>query len=149
LNTVSTDNQLAVDFNVDQKDIYYFSNLIQKGKANNDSTFTLAFGGDIYPHTGKILLMDRAVDPQTGTIKTRLAFPNPKNLLRSGMTGTVRVLSTSSKAVVIPYKAISEQLGEFFVYVPGDSSKVTQKKSTLGNSFGYQHYCERRFERRR
>ncbi|MEA5403574.1 efflux RND transporter periplasmic adaptor subunit [Arcicella sp. DC2W] len=136
LNTVSTDNQLAVDFNVDQKDIYYFSNLIQKGKANNDSTFTLAFGGDIYPHTGKILLMDRAVDPQTGTIKTRLAFPNPKNLLRSGMTGTVRVLSTSSKAVVIPYKAISEQLGEFFVYVPGDSSKVTQKRVQLGTALG-------------
>lgn len=136
LNTVSTDNQLAVDFNVDQKDIYYFSNLIQKGKANNDSTFTLAFGGDIYPHTGNILLMDRAVDPQTGTIKTRLAFPNPKNLLRSGMTGTVRVLSTSSKAVVIPYKAISEQLGEFFVYVPGDSSKVTQKRVQLGTALG-------------
>lgn len=136
LNTVSTDNQLAVDFNVDQKDIYYFSNLIQKGKANNDSTFTLAFGGDIYPHPGKILLMDRAVDPQTGTIKTRLAFPNPKNLLRSGMTGTVRVLSTSSKAVVIPYKAISEQLGEFFVYVPGDSSKVTQKRVQLGTALG-------------
>ncbi len=82
------------------------------------------------------LLMDRAVDPQTGTIKTRLAFPNPKNLLRSGMTGTVRVLSTSSKAVVIPYKAISEQLGEFFVYVPGDSSKVTQKRVHLGTALG-------------
>ncbi len=136
LNTVSTDNQLAVDFNVDQKDIYYFSNLIQKGKANNDSTFTLAFGGDIYPYSGKILLMDRAVDPQTGTIKTRLAFPNPKNLLRSGMTGTVRVLSTSSKAVVIPYKAISEQLGEFFVYVPSDSNKVTQKRVALGTAIG-------------
>lgn len=136
LNTVSTDNQLAVDFNVDQKDIYYFTNLIQKGKANNDSTFTLAFGGDVYPYTGKLLLMDRAVDPQTGTIKTRLAFPNPKNLLRSGMTGTVRVLSTSKKAVVIPYKAISEQLGEFFVYVPGDSSKVTQKRVQLGTALG-------------
>lgn len=136
LNTVSTDNQLAVDFNVDQKEIYYFSNLIQKRKANNDSTFTLAFGNEVYPYKGKILLMDRAVDPQTGTIKTRLAFPNPKNLLRSGMTGTVRVLSISKKAVVIPYKAISEQLGEFFVYVPSDSNKVTQKRVQLGTTLG-------------
>lgn len=136
LNTVSTDNQLAVDFNVDQSDIYYFANLIQKGKANNDSTFTLAFGNDIYPYNGRILLMDRAVDPQTGTIKTRLAFPNPKNLLRSGMTGTVRVLTTSKRAVLIPYKAITEQLGEFFVYVPGDSSKATQKRVQLGKALG-------------
>ena len=80
--------------------------------------------------------MDRAVDPQTGTIKTRLAFPNPKNLLRSGMTGTVRVLSTSKKAIIIPYKAISEQLGEFFVYVPSDSNKVTQKRVQLGTTVG-------------
>ena len=136
LNTVSTDNQLAVDFNVDQSDIYYFANLIQKGKANNDSTFTLAFGNDIYPYNGRILLMDRAVDPQTGTIKTRLAFPNPKNLLRSGMTGTIRVLTTSKRAVIIPYKAITEQLGEFFVYVPGDSSKATQKRVQLGKALG-------------
>ncbi len=136
LNTVSTDNQLAVDFNVDQKDIYYFANLIQKGKTANDSTFTLAFGNDVYPYNGKIILMDRAVDPQTGTIKTRLTFPNPKNLLRSGMTGTVRVLTTSKKAVVIPYKAITEQLGEFFVYTPGDSSKATQKRVQLGKALG-------------
>lgn len=136
LNTVSTDNQLAVDFNVDQSDIYYFANLIQKGKVNNDSTFTLAFGNDIYPYNGRILLMDRAVDPQTGTIKTRLSFPNPKNLLRSGMTGTVRVLTTSKRAVIIPYKAITEQLGEFFVYVPGDSSKATQKRVQLGKALG-------------
>jgi len=136
LNTVSMDNKLAVDFNVDQKNIYYFSNLIQKRKTNNDSTFTLAFGNEVYPYNGKILLMDRAVDPQTGTIKTRLVFPNPKNLLRSGMTGTVRVLSTYEKAVVIPYKSISEQLGEFFVYLPIDSNKVTQKRVQLGTTIG-------------
>ncbi|MFD1818348.1 membrane fusion protein, multidrug efflux system [Pseudarcicella hirudinis] len=136
LNTVSTDNQLAVDFNVDQKEIYHFASLLQKGRSLNDSTFTLAFGNEVYPHNGKIVLLDRAVDPQTGTIKTRLVFPNPKNLLRSGMTGTVRVLNSSSQAIVIPYKAVSEQLGEYFVYVPGDSSKVSQRRVSLGTAIG-------------
>jgi len=37
----------------------------------------------------------------------------------------VRVLNKASQqAVIIPYKAVTEQLGEFFVYVLGDSSKV-------------------------
>jgi membrane fusion protein (multidrug efflux system) len=113
MNTVSTDRQLAVDFNVDQKEIFKFSKMLQQKTSASDSTFTLAFNGEKYPYNGKIALLDRAVDAQTGTIKTRLIFPNPQNILRAGMTGTVRVLTKSNAAVVIPYKAISEQLGEF------------------------------------
>ncbi|WP_428667430.1 efflux RND transporter periplasmic adaptor subunit [Runella sp.] len=136
LNTVSTDGQLAVDFGVDQKEIYRFTTLL-KNNRSKDSTFTLAFGRDIYPYPGKIQLIDRAVDPQTGTIKTRLIFPNRDNLLRAGMTGTVRVLNrASTKSIVIPYKAVTEQLGEFFVYVAGDSSKVSQRRIVPGQSLG-------------
>ncbi|GGB88273.1 MexE family multidrug efflux RND transporter periplasmic adaptor subunit [Dyadobacter sediminis] len=136
LNTVSTDNQLAVDFNVDQKEIYRFSTLMKKAKSS-DSTFTLKFGTDIYPEAGKIALLDRAVDPQTGTIKARLVFPNKENRLRAGMSGTVRVLNNAAgNSIVIPYKAVTEQLGEFFVYVAGDSSKVSQRRVVLGNAIG-------------
>lgn len=136
LNTVSTDGQLAVDFNVDQKEIFRFTNLL-KNSTGKDSTFTLAFGTDVYPFPGKIQLIDRAVDPLTGTIKTRLVFPNNGNLLRAGMTGTVRVLNNgTAKSVVIPYKAVTEQLGEFFVYVAGDSSKVSQRRLVLGQPIG-------------
>lgn len=136
LNTVSTDGQLAVDFNVDQKEIYRFTNMLKKAGAG-DSTFTLAFGGEIYPYPGKLSLIDRAVDAQTGSIKTRLIFPNNDNLLRAGMTGTVRVLNNSAtKSIVIPYKAVTEQLGEFFVYVAGDSSKVSQRRLVLGKPVG-------------
>jgi membrane fusion protein (multidrug efflux system) len=53
------------------------------------------------------------------------------------MNGTVRIKNNASKMVVsIPYKAITEQLGEFFVYVPGDSNKVSQRKVTLGQQIG-------------
>ncbi|NIJ54954.1 membrane fusion protein (multidrug efflux system) [Dyadobacter arcticus] len=136
LNTVSTDNQLAVDFNVDQKEIYRFTNLM-KGQKPADSTFTLKFGNDIYPASGKIAFLDRAVDTQTGSIKARLIFPNKTNQLRAGMSGTVRVLSNSKgKSVLIPYKAVTEQLGEYFVYVAGDSSKVTQRRIVLGTAIG-------------
>jgi len=136
LNTVSTDGQLAVDFNLDQKEIFRFTNLLKTSNAK-DSTFTLAFGKDIYPFPGKLQLIDRAVDPQTGSIKARIVFPNKDNMLRSGMTGTVRVRNNASaQSVIIPYKAVTEQLGEFFVYVAGDSSKVTQRKLVLGEPIG-------------
>ncbi len=137
LNTISTDRELAVDFDVDQKEIFRFTSLLNANQGKGDSTFMLAFGQDIYPYPGKISLIDRAVNSQTGSIKARLIFPNPNNLLIAGMTGTVRIKNNaSSKALIIPYKAITEQLGEFFVYVPGDSSKVSQRKVVLGRPIG-------------
>jgi membrane fusion protein (multidrug efflux system) len=42
---------------------------------------------------------------------------------------------SNEKALVIPYKAVSEMLGEFFVYkIEGD--KATQTKITLGKQVG-------------
>lgn len=137
LNTISTDNPIAVDFAVDQKEIYRFEKLQQSGSKPTDSVFTLAFGDDIYPYPGKINVIDRAVDPQTGTIKTRLVFPNDNGLLKEGMNTTVRVKNnTAARSIIIPYKAVTEQLGEFFVYVATDSNKVSQHKVQLGKQIG-------------
>mgnify|MGYP001228044718 CR=1 FL=1 len=136
LNTISTDDPMAVDFSVDQKDIYRFTQL-QAGSQKGDSTFSIAFGNEVYPRFGKIYLIDRAVDPQTGTIKTRLAFPNDKKMLKAGMSTTVRIQNgAGTKMLTIPYKAVVEQLGEFYVYLVGDSSKVTQRKVELGKQVG-------------
>ncbi|MCW3091812.1 MAG: efflux transporter periplasmic adaptor subunit [Ferruginibacter sp.] len=137
LNTISSDKELGVDFNVDQKEIYRFTKLMVDKQKATDTIFSLVFGNDVYPYPGKIALLDRAVNAQTGTIKARLIFPNTKNLLVAGMNGTVRVKNNASTmSVIIPYKAVTEQLGEFFVYVPNDSNKVSQRKVVLGKQIG-------------
>jgi membrane fusion protein, multidrug efflux system len=137
LNTISSDNPIAADITVDQREIFRFAQLQAKATPKNDSTFRLAFGNDIYPAAGKISVVDRAVDAQTGTIKVRLVFPNNEHLLRPGMSASLRVLSAASaSAVLVPYKAVTEQLGEFFVYLVGDDNKATQRKVQLGRQIG-------------
>jgi membrane fusion protein (multidrug efflux system) len=137
LNTVSTDDPVAVDINVNQNDIFRFLKLQQQKQDRYDTTFTLYFNGERYDFPGKIYLIDRAVDPQTGTIKARLLFPNEKRMLKPGMNATVRVATNnSSTSIVIPFKAVTEQLGEYFTYVVGDSSKVRQQKVELGPQLG-------------
>ncbi|HEX4852229.1 MAG TPA: efflux RND transporter periplasmic adaptor subunit [Puia sp.] len=134
LNTISSDDPMAVDFAVDQKQIPRLVELSKRKVGKNDSTFTLV-RPDLskYPEPGYIYLIDRAVDPQTGTIKTRLVFPNKKGELKVGMTLNIRVQNnTATKSILIPYKAVTEQMGEFFVFVVGDSSKVSQHKLVLG-----------------
>jgi membrane fusion protein (multidrug efflux system) len=135
LNTISSDDPIDADIAVDQQEIYHFTQLLAKKPSKTDSTFRLALGNEVYPFRGSISIIDRAVDPQTGTMKMRLTFPNPDHTLRAGMSATLRVSTSAPKAVIIPYKAITEQLGEFFVYV-ADSSKVSQRKVILGQQIG-------------
>jgi len=133
LNTISTDDPMAVDFALDQSQIARFAELIQKKTKPKDSTFTLSLPGQYaYPYPGYLSFIDRSVDPQTGTIKARLIFPNSKQILRAGLTCNVRVKNNAGeKSLLIPYKAVVEQLGEYFVYVVNDN-KAVQHKISLG-----------------
>jgi len=91
-------------------------------------------GNFTYPQPGKVSLIDRAVDPQTGTIKTRLVFSNPQNMLKPGMNVNVRIKNNSadSSMVLIPFKAVTEQMGEYFVFVVNDSNQAIEQKLSLG-----------------
>ncbi len=135
LNTISSDDPMAVDIQADQKQIPRFEQLEQNHFPKADSTFTVQLSGDSpYPQTGRISLIDRAVDPQTGTIKVRLIFPNPKSILKPGMNVNLRVKNNSADnlMLLIPGKAVTEQMGEFFVFVINDSSQAIQHKILLG-----------------
>jgi len=51
----------------------------------------------------------------------------------AGMNCAVEVANKQSgEQITIPYQAVSEQLGEFTVYVVGDSNKVAQRQVKLG-----------------
>jgi membrane fusion protein (multidrug efflux system) len=133
LNTISQNSPLAIDFAVDEKQIPRFAKLQAEGTKASDSIFTISLpDGSIYNQPGKISLIDRAVDPQTGTIRARLEFTNPQNVLKPGMTCNVRVKTSDTNTILIPSKAIVEQMGEYFVFVVGDSSKVSQTKIATG-----------------
>ncbi|MGI4862688.1 MAG: efflux RND transporter periplasmic adaptor subunit [Janthinobacterium lividum] len=134
INTVSAEDPIAVDVNIGEKDIARFTKLQQTKGVRQDSIFTLQVpGGKTYKLPGKIVTIDRAVDPQTGTLKVRVQFPNPQRLLKAGMNTTLRVLNQDTgNQLVIPARAVTEQMGEFYVYVVGDSNKVAQRKVVTG-----------------
>jgi len=122
LNTISTDNPMAVDFLINEKQLPNFEKL-QSSDTKVDSLFTILLpDNSLYPELGKISVIDRAVDPQTGSIRIRLVFPNPKKALRAGMSCIVRVHNQDvGPQLVLPNKAVVEQMGEYFVFVAKDS----------------------------
>jgi RND family efflux transporter MFP subunit len=123
LNTISSDDPIGVDFLINEKQLLYFENLQNNKDQPSDSLFTLILpDNSFYPLTGKISVIDRAVNSQTGTLRIRLVFPNPKSGLRSGMSCVVRVRNQdSSPQLLIPNRAVIEEMGEYSVYLAKDS----------------------------
>jgi RND family efflux transporter MFP subunit len=155
LNTISTNDPMAVDFLINEKQIMAFEKLQDAKQTSPDSLFTIILpDNSIYPFPGKISVIDRAVDPQTGSIRVRLVFPNAKNILKVGMSCVVRVHNKeTTPQMVIPSKAVLEQMGEYFVFLAKDTTGVVspdsankkpeapklravQKKVVLGQTIG-------------
>lgn len=130
LNTISSNDPIAVEFQINERDIVEFSQL-QTG-SNHASIYAVLPGGTRYDGEGRVVTIDRAVDSQTGTLKVRASFPNASNALRAGMNTTLIVESTSKEqALVIPFKAVFEQLGTFNVYVVGNDNTVELKQVNI------------------
>ncbi|RYY29194.1 MAG: efflux RND transporter periplasmic adaptor subunit [Sphingobacteriaceae bacterium] len=131
LNTISSENPIAVDFVVDEASINRFV-LLQDKPIRSDSTFKVKLpDGTEYKYPGIISVIDRGVNDQTGTIRVRIRFPNPKNQLIDGMSCVLNVLNKASgNQIVIPNKAVIEQMGEYFVYVAKDTIAQQLKVKT-------------------
>jgi len=131
LNTISNEGPQAVDIVVNEKEVPRFSRLQKQAP---DSTFSLQLSdGSLYPYPGKLQAIDRAISAQTGTLTVRVSFPNPDRQLIPGMSVVMRVRNADiGRQLVIPQKAITEQMGEFYTYkISGDS--VIQRKVQLGS----------------
>jgi RND family efflux transporter MFP subunit len=121
--------------------------LVQKESNATSSKHTIRFfgnsleliltDGSIYPQKGKILLADRQVDPNTGTIRIVAAFPNPGNILRPGQYGRVRVETNMKKgALLLPQSAVGQSQGSYQVAVVGSDHKVSMRTVKPGETVG-------------
>ena len=141
LATVSTLDPVVVYFSFSEADFLYYARKLQastgQARAPDVPLELLLADGSVYEHKGRFDFADRAINPQTGTLTVRAVFPNPRDLLRPGMTGRVRMVYDVAKdAIVIPQKAVTEMLGRSFVSVVGADGKVEQRPVRTGDRIG-------------
>ena len=138
INTISSVNPVGVDFQVNQQDLSKIISLQSNPNVLKDSLIRLEIiGGHFYELPGKIHALDRAVNTQTGTLTARASFNNPNGLLRTGLSGIIKIKTDHQEPqLVIPYKAITEQLGQTTVFVVDENSTVEQRIITLGVKTG-------------
>ncbi|HLW58448.1 MAG TPA: efflux RND transporter periplasmic adaptor subunit [bacterium] len=93
--------------------------------------------GSTYAHPGTFRTLDRAVDPQTGTIVVQALFPNPERLLRPGMFARVRAkLQDRPNAVLVPQVAVQEVQGVKTVFVVAPDNSVLVRSLEDGGPYG-------------
>ncbi len=141
LGTISSDDPAWVYFQISETEFLNFSNQHGAGNVSSDDPvrvvrLILSDGSD-YPLSGLINFGDRAVDPTTGTLKIRAEFPNPDHKLIPGMFARVRgTTGQPINALVVPDRAVQEQLGKYFLTVVGAEDKAELRPVTLGPRFG-------------
>lgn len=139
LTTVSKISNIYAYFTLNEKQLLQFNRQLNgntvsdKIKLLPDLELILA-DGSTYNHKGRIETINGMVNPRTGSISYRAIFPNPDNLLRSGISGTVKMPSTLNEVVMLPQKATFELQGKRFVYLLGKENKVQSKEVIISNT---------------
>ncbi len=125
LATISTVDPVYVSFSVSEADYLRAKRDRDMQHPDKKEVKMLLADGSEYEYSGSFNMIDRAVDPSTGTLGIRVSFPNPDRLLRPGQYAKVRVpIETIEGAIVIPTRAIMDVQGMKSVYVVGADGKV-------------------------
>ena len=140
LTSVSQVNPIKVYFPVSEQEYLRAQHITTGGQQINlfeSSPDLILADGTVYPHKGKILLTDRQVDSNTGTIRMVAAFPNPGNKLRPGEYGRVRIqTSIEQNALLVPQSAVKELQGGYQVALLGPGNKAMIRQVKAGEKVG-------------
>ena len=143
LTTLSDVRELYAYFSMSEVDFLQFTqqasgrSLAQKIRQFPPVTLLLA-NNSSYGPPGRIELVSGQFDKAIGSISFRAVFPNAQGLLRSGITGRIRIPQRHNSAVVVPQEATFERQDRVFVFILSDSNKVQSRPlQIMGKSGNY------------
>jgi membrane fusion protein (multidrug efflux system) len=139
LTTVSSVDPVKVYFNISEREYLKVATAAAAaGKKTEHVPLELILvDGSRYPHPGRVAVLNRQVDPTTGTFKVAALFPNPDNLLRPGQYGKIRAtMSVSKGALLVPQRAVTEMQGKYLMAVIGADNKADIRPVTVGERIG-------------
>ena len=138
LDTVSSIDPIRVAVTISEAEYLRFAGTQKQRQAGGGVALELILGdGSVFPHKGRVVIADRAVDVKTGTLSLLAEFPNPEGLLRPGQFGRVRAAAeTVENAILVPKRAVQETQGTKSVLVVGADNVVTLRTISPGESVG-------------
>jgi len=143
LTTVSDISEMFVYFSMTEKQLL---DLIREGGSMKEILAKMPevnlqlIDGSIYKEKGRVETISGVIDPTTGSVSMRAAFPNTNNVLRSGGTGNVIFPYVFKNIVVIPQSATVEIQDKKFVYVLQPDNTIKNTEIQISNLNDGKHY---------
>lgn len=104
-----------------------------------EATFVMKNGTE-YPHKGRVTSLTGVVNAATGSLTSKVSFPNPDGHLYSGVQGTIVLPFVEKDVIVIPQHAVVRLQDKSLVYkVQADSTATGIDVTTqdVGNGKDY------------
>lgn len=127
---ISTLDPIRVRVTISEREYLDFARKAEaSGRKGEEAEFELILAdGTVHEQSGKLVFVDRAVDPRTGTILVEVSFPNPGGLVRPGQYARIRVATETKKgALLVPQRAVQETQGLFNIAIVGEGDKVEMR----------------------
>lgn len=130
LTTIDQLDPIFVDLAISDNDRVRHEENVRTGRitppANGSYRVQLVLSdSSTYEYEGRINFADMRIDQETGSLRLRTEFKNPKRRILPGQFVRARLLgATRNDAVLVPQTAVQQALGRQFVYVVvGDTAK--------------------------
>jgi membrane fusion protein, multidrug efflux system len=141
MTTVSQVNPIWAYFSVSESDYFSraetFYRVISGKQVASPILEFIQANGATYPRKGRIVLINREVASQTGTIQLVAEFPNADAVLRPGGFGRVRFQTgTNEGALVVPQAAVIEVQSMYSVAVVEPGNKAAFRMVKVGDRVG-------------
>lgn len=141
MTTVSQVNPIRAYFNISESDYLGRAQEIARSvRGNIVKPLPIEFiqtNGITFPAKGKIVLVNREIASQTGTIQIAAEFPNKDGILRPGGFGNVRIeTGTTAHALLVPQAAVIEVQSMYQVVVVSPENKAMFRPVKVGERVG-------------
>lgn len=141
MTTISQVNPIWAYFNISESDYLSRANtfyqVISGRQVSSPVLDFIQANGATYPRKGRIILVNREVASQTGTIQLVAEFPNANATLRPGGFGRVRFQTGFNKdALLVPQAAVIEVQSIYQVAVVTPDNKASFRVVKVGNQVG-------------
>jgi membrane fusion protein (multidrug efflux system) len=100
------------------------------------ATFIMKNGTE-YPHKGRVVSLTGVVNAETGSLTSKVSFPNPDGHLYSGIQGTIVMPFAEKGVIVVPQYAVVRLQDKAQVYkVKADSTATAVEVTTADTGNG-------------
>jgi RND family efflux transporter MFP subunit len=137
LTTLVSLDPIYVSFDGDEQGYLRFLKLAREGAAGaHDARNPVQVGlasDNGFPHQGVMVFVDNALDPATGTIRSRALLDNHDRQFTPGLFARIRLLgSTQHDAVLVNDSAVGTDQTVRYVLVVGKDNKAEYRQVQLG-----------------